>query len=350
MLRTSIEFGLKFIQNIQIVFAIIFFCTAIAENHDWKKEVHIYKVLGSDISCIFFIPSALTFTHLLAIPYIQPKRKIKMRSAAYFFVIAISVIAALVYGQGLLMPLIMGMLVWFIMRALKASLNKVPFIRNHFPSWLKSLLSSAIILSLLVSLINILSQNIASLSQSYELYQPNVDWVIASINDRFNLNIVEVLQKQMGDFDFGNLLSSVLSSLSEMVGNTFMIAIYALFIVLEESNFIPKLRKLFANQSTYEETMSILGKIDASVSNYLKLKTFVSLITGLVSYAVLRIMGVDSPEFWAFLIFLLNFIPTIGSLMALYFQPYLHFCSLASWHLLFMYFSLSVRCNWSLVI
>ena len=213
------------------------------------------------------------------------------------------------------MPLIMGMLVWFIMRALKASLNKVPFIRTYFPSWLKSLLSSAIILFLLVSLINILSQNMASLSRSYALYQPNVDAVIASINDRFNLNIVEMLQKQMGDFDFGNLLSSVLSSLSEMVGNTFMIAIYALFIVLEESNFNTKLRKMFAKPSTYEETMSILAKIDTSVSNYLRLKTFVSLITGIVSYVALRIIDVDSPEFWAFLIFLLNFIPTIGSLV-----------------------------------
>ena len=39
-------------------------------------------------------------------------------------------------------------------------------------------------------------------------------------------------------------------------------------------------------------------------------------MTGLLSYFVLLIIGVDAPAFWAFLIFVLNFIPTIGSLIA----------------------------------
>ena len=39
-------------------------------------------------------------------------------------------------------------------------------------------------------------------------------------------------------------------------------------------------------------------------------------MTGGLSYIALLIIGIDSPVFWAFLIFLLNFIPTIGSLIA----------------------------------
>ena len=46
------------------------------------------------------------------------------------------------------------------------------------------------------------------------------------------------------------------------------------------------------------------------------LKTFVSLLTGLLSYFALLSIGVEAPVFWAFLIFLLNYIPTIGSLIA----------------------------------
>jgi len=39
-------------------------------------------------------------------------------------------------------------------------------------------------------------------------------------------------------------------------------------------------------------------------------------MTGFLSYFALLIIGVDAPLFWAFLIFVLNFIPTIGSLIA----------------------------------
>ncbi len=60
----------------------------------------------------------------------------------------------------------------------------------------------------------------------------------------------------------------------------------------------------------------IIGRIERSVAKYLGLKALMSLITGALSYVVLLIIGIDSPVFWAFLIFMLNFIPTIGSLVA----------------------------------
>lgn len=42
----------------------------------------------------------------------------------------------------------------------------------------------------------------------------------------------------------------------------------------------------------------------------------VSLITGTLSFIALTILGIDFAFFWAFIIFLLNYIPTIGSLIA----------------------------------
>ena len=66
----------------------------------------------------------------------------------------------------------------------------------------------------------------------------------------------------------------------------------------------------------------MLHKINTSVSNYIRLKTYVSLLTGGVGYVFLAIMGVDAPFFWALLIFLLNYIPTVGSLVATIFPAF----------------------------
>ena len=66
----------------------------------------------------------------------------------------------------------------------------------------------------------------------------------------------------------------------------------------------------------------LIKKIDASVSRYLAIKTLVSLLTGLLSFIALLFIGVDAPFFWAFLIFVLNFIPSIGSLIATFFPAF----------------------------
>jgi AI-2 transport protein TqsA len=50
---------------------------------------------------------------------------------------------------------------------------------------------------------------------------------------------------------------------------------------------------------------------------YIGIKTFVSVLTGVLSYAVMKPLGLDFAETWAILTFALNFIPSIGSLLAI---------------------------------
>jgi predicted PurR-regulated permease PerM len=49
---------------------------------------------------------------------------------------------------------------------------------------------------------------------------------------------------------------------------------------------------------------------------YFAVKTGVSIVTGVLSYVVLALVGVDFALLWAFLIFIFNYIPYIGSLVA----------------------------------
>ena len=69
--------------------------------------------------------------------------------------------------------------------------------------------------------------------------------------------------------------------------------------------------------------MSILTHAQEDIQTYLWIKTVTSTITGMVSYGVLLTVGVDFAGFWAFTIFMLNFIPTIGSIIATLFPALL---------------------------
>ena len=65
-----------------------------------------------------------------------------------------------------------------------------------------------------------------------------------------------------------------------------------------------------------------MKQINHSVSEYIRLKTLVSLLTGGIGLVFLLIMRVEAAFFWAFLIFVLNYIPTIGSLVATAFPAF----------------------------
>jgi predicted PurR-regulated permease PerM len=118
------------------------------------------------------------------------------------------------------------------------------------------------------------------------------------------------------DLNFGDILSKIFSALTSMFGNAFTVLLYLIFLLLEEPIFPKKIRAMYPDNKKYSQVNELINKIDHSIGNYIALKTVVSLLTGFLSYFALLFIGVDAPLFWSFLIFILNFIPTIGSLIA----------------------------------
>ena len=239
-----------------------------------------------------------------------------MRNTAYFFIAATGIIFTLIYGQSLLVPFIFALLLWFLVRKIRQILDKVTFIRKHIPARLKNLIPALIIFGALSFTAKILLTNINNLAQSYPIYAGNIEIVISKINETFGINIIENFKDQLVDFDFSKILKNLFQSITELLSNTFLIIIFALFIFLEESNFGNKLKNVFVEKEKFDRLDDILGSIEKSIANYIGIKTLVSLTTGIISYIALLFIGIDSPLFWAFLIFILNFIPTIGSLVA----------------------------------
>jgi len=286
----------------------LFLCELVVD----KLEMYIYFLF-------FFCVNTAILTQIIIqhSKFIHSKlHTMKLSNVASFFIIAIAIIAALVYGQGLLVPLILAVLLWFIMRKLKMLLDRIKWVRERVPSWAKTVISGFLIWIVVNVAGNILAVNVNNIAQSYPKYQSNIDLIINQLNRVLHIDLIEMIRAQSADFNIGAVLGPLLNSLSGIMGNLFMIIIYALFILSEESNFRTKLELLFKDKSRHAQFDDIMTKIEHSVTSYLGLKTFTSFLTGSLSYIALLLIGIDSPAFWAFLIFLLNFIPTVGSLAA----------------------------------
>ena len=102
-------------------------------------------------------------------------------------------------------------------------------------------------------------------------------------------------------------------SLSVVMGNAFMILLITVFILAEEVGFSEKFRFAYRNS---DKTLAAIHQFTDGVNRYIAIKTAVSLLTGVLAYILLLIIGVDYPILWGLLAFILNFVPTLGSILA----------------------------------
>ncbi|MDA3894428.1 MAG: AI-2E family transporter [Salinivirgaceae bacterium] len=230
--------------------------------------------------------------------------------------IAIAFVIIFIYGKPLIMPFVIAVIFWFLIKEIRDLLKKIPLIRKKVPAFVLNLIGFAIIFAVLGAITQILIVNIKQLTKLIPVYQENITAVAESIQTNFSIDIVSRTKEFLGDFEYSKLLSSLLTSLKDIFGKAFLIIIYTLFLLLEEPFFSRKIKAIYSNISSFSEVNSILGQIDKSIGRYLSIKTLVSIITASLSYFALLIIGIDVPLFWAFLIFIMNFIPTIGSLIA----------------------------------
>jgi len=232
-----------------------------------------------------------------------------------YLLIIISSITLLVVGKDLIIPFVLALLIWFLIVEFRTLLEKIPYVGNKFPRWVWTILSSLILFSISGIIVDVLIHNIQDLSQNIPKYEENLLIFNDNINTKYDIDLNANLQNYIGAFKLSNILKSLFASLTEIFGNAFMIILYVLFILLEETVFGDKMKAFFTTKSKYDDANSTLSAINKSISSYISLKTIISLITGASSYIALLAIGVDTPIFWAFLIFLLNYIPTIGSLI-----------------------------------
>jgi len=110
-----------------------------------------------------------------------------------------------------------------------------------------------------------------------------------------------------------NLAAGVLSKLGNVFTNAFLILLTVIFILFEAASFSVKLRAISHTPGSPD---SHFDKVIKNVNRYMALKTLTSLGTGVAVAIWLAVLGVDYPLLWGLLAFLLNFVPSIGSILA----------------------------------
>lgn len=235
------------------------------------------------------------------------------------FGIAALMVYTLVTGRDLLIPFAIAVMIWYLINALKRLFGR----SGRIPDWLALTLS---ILTMLVGLgivVEIISGNIAAVGVAAPAYQANIEKLIDSGMRLAGLEKLPTIGQVIEQFDVRSMVGGVAGAAANVAGNAGLILIYIVFLLVEQQTFGRKISALCPNAAREAEVRKVLADIQRRTQTYVAVKTLLSVATGVLSYVILVAVGVDLAGFWAFLIFLLNYIPTIGSLLGVVFPALL---------------------------
>jgi len=219
--------------------------------------------------------------------------------------------------QSILLPLFVAIIISFVFMPLYNLLNKK----------IPAALSVIIIILIIILISNIASVFIITSVNTFSAEFPKYELKAISIFENavrfFNISESEIqsfsdkfnIRSLLADGKLTATITNVFSSVTSLMGNYIIILFYIIFILSETKSIKLRISKAFdeEKQNTVNNT---LNDIFTGVKDYISGKTLLSLIQAVLIGVFLWICGVDFYFIWAFLFFLTDFVPNVGSLIA----------------------------------
>ena len=123
----------------------------------------------------------------------------------------------------------------------------------------------------------------------------------------------DTVREQLDTGSLMRMTGSAIGALGAVLSNTLFVLLTVVFILAEAAGLPKKLRAAF---DVGEDELNQFAGVMTDLQTYLSVKTRISLITGVLALLSTWIIGVDYPLLWGLIAFLLNYVPTLGSIIA----------------------------------
>ncbi len=220
----------------------------------------------------------------------------------------------------IIVPMVIAFFIFIFLNPLLSRLDKL-----HVPRILSMLITLAIVAAVFVLFLYvffIMVNMLMSPESGIAAYAARVNQLDATISaslapyldedpDTFsllswlNINWYSVLMSG---------LASVSSKFISVLSDALLVFLYLMFIILERQTILPKLLAALPRGKVQRATQMV-ERMNKQTSKYLFMKVIISLATGIMFYFASVITQLDFALVWGVLAVILNFIPTIGSIV-----------------------------------
>jgi predicted PurR-regulated permease PerM len=236
----------------------------------------------------------------------ENSKRVSLASLAYIIII----LAGVKIATPILVPFLLSLFLVIITKPFSDALHA-----KGLPGWLVFTIILVVILLFDLLLVVIISASVESFSSNMSFYnQKLADYrdQLADISSRLGIRNKGQLDTIFDPKKVMTFIAGTLSSFSDILSNGILILLTVIFIFIESHIFPDKVKAIARNK----ENIRYFNVINHQINQYMMIKTYVSLGTGVIIGLSLALIRLDFAVLWGLIAFLLNYIPNIGSLIA----------------------------------
>lgn len=247
----------------------------------------------------------------------------RLRALMYGTVLLLCIGWLLHVGQEIFVPAVLGAVIMYIIVGLADAMGRLPGVGPALPSRLRYLFSIVAIGITCVLFAYLVMANKDRAMALAPQYQQSLLATIQQVAVHFGFETeptwATLRQELIARINLQRLASSLLASVGSIVVTFVVVCMYATFLMLERGSFEAKLANLSDDPARVARIRQVIVTINQRIGAYLALKTLLSLLLAVTSYVAMRLFGLEFAALWAVLIFFLNFIPYVGSVLGVVF-------------------------------
>ncbi len=223
----------------------------------------------------------------------------------------IVIVAGLHAATSIIVPILISIFIAIIILPMQNWL-----IDHRVPSSLAILLTLITVVLIFVGFGFAVGGSVRGFADKADEYQKSLAALVRSINELIAPMGLQISVEAIVEFlkkNVFNIFKNALLQGANFISNLVLVLLTILFVLFEAAGFSKKLKRALGEQT---ESKGRIRKIRKDIQQYLLVKTLVSIATGLLIGISLALMGLDFPVLWGLLAFLLNYVPSLGSILA----------------------------------
>jgi len=240
-----------------------------------------------------------------------------LQRAALWAVVIAATIFLLVAGRGLLLPFVLGIVLWYMVDSLADTFAQPRLGRFRLPQPLALLLAVLVIGGLFWIVGRTIGRNVQAVVAAVPSYEARLTHLIEQATRLAGVEQAPTLSELVARISLADTLGSFATAAASVVSIAGLILIYTLFLFVEQVHFRRKLGAIFHGDGQEARVLAVLDRIDREIRVYIRIKTTLATATSAFAYVVMSSVGVDFAGFWAVMVFFFYYIPTVGSIMAI---------------------------------
>lgn len=238
------------------------------------------------------------------------------RTALWAVVIA-ATMYLLVAGRSLLLPIVLGIVLWYMVDALADAFEQPRLGAFRLPRPV-ALLAAVCLMGGLVWVVGrTISANVTAVIDAAPSYERRLQLLINAVARLLGVEQAPTIGELFDRISLADTLSGIATAAASLVSVAGIVLIYAGFLFVEQVRFRRKLAIVLGSGENQARVHAVLDQIDRDIRIYVRIKTTLAVVTSALAYAVMASVGVDFAGFWAVMVFFFYYIPTVGSILAI---------------------------------